>query len=166
MFKKTIKLAAALLLVSALMFSLCACGGEEENVLPYSGGELDDSGVGQLLDPAGLDPDGDTYPQGDPYKGVSWPKSGALAKLPEPSIDGGYIIDEDAEKITASILGGSAEEFSDYVSKVKALGYNLNQDYDNTDDVMFYEANDAAGYSVYVQFAYGVFSVGITKITE
>ena len=91
-----------------------------------------------------------------------WPASGFLSLVPKPDFGTGFTIgDDDEEKTTVMVTGATAEDFAAYVQKVMASGFTVDADYEDDDDVLFYEAADGKGHAMYVQFVYGIFAIGV-----
>ncbi|MBR5767574.1 MAG: hypothetical protein IKX86_02715, partial [Clostridia bacterium] len=91
-----------------------------------------------------------------------WPASGFLSLVPKPDFGTGFTIgDDDEEKTTVMVIGATAEDFAAYVQKVMAAGFTVDADYEDDDDVLFYEAADGKGHAMYVQFVYGIFAIGV-----
>ncbi|MBO4413315.1 MAG: hypothetical protein J5830_01285 [Clostridia bacterium] len=91
-----------------------------------------------------------------------WPSSGFLSLIPKPDFGTGFTIgDNDEYQTTVMVTGATAEDYAAYVQKVMAAGFTVDADYEDDDDVLFYEAADGKGHAMYVQFVYGIFAIGV-----
>jgi len=96
----------------------------------------------------------------------SWPTSGPLTRIPKPDFGTGFTIRDDGDSITVSVTGATAANFAPYMQSLQNAGFTVSPEYDDDDDVKLYEAHNKEGYDAYVQWAYGVFAVGVTTIPE
>jgi len=121
--------------------------------------------------------EGDPYTPPTDYPGIGeepqipggtdvWPSSGPLTRIPRPDFGTGFTLRDDGDTITVSVSGGTAADFAPYMQKLKEAGFTVSPEYDDDEEVKFYEAHDREGYDAYVQWAYGVFAVGVTTIPE
>ena len=107
--------------------------------------------VGEPETPVGTDP---------------WPTSGSLTRIPKPNFGTGFLIADYGDQIAVNVTGATAANFAPYMQKLKDAGFTLSPEYEDDDDIKFYEAHNQEGYDAYVQWAYGVFVVGVTTIPE
>jgi len=113
---------------------------------------LDAANPGEVTTPAGED---------------DWPTAGAAAKLPKPTFgDGNYTVRDYGDQTSISVDGASASDFYTYVKALQNKGFTIDQELDDEDDVKLYSAYDKDNYAAFVQYAMGVFVIGITNQPE
>lgn len=95
-----------------------------------------------------------------------WPVSGPLTRIPKPDFGTGFTIRDEGEVITASVSGAKESDFAPYMQRLKDAGFTLSPQYEDEDDMLYYEAHDAEGYDAYVNYVFGVFVVGVTTMPE
>ena len=92
---------------------------------------------------------------------------GAAAKLPKPTVgDGNYTVRDYGDQTSISVDGASASDFYTYVKALQNKGFTIDQELDDEDDVKLYSAYDKDNYAAFVQYAMGVFVIGITNQPE
>ena len=61
------------------------------------------------------------------------------------------------------VLGAEASDFNPYIKKVKEAGFTIEADSDEYDGLKFFTAQSSDGYEIIVQYAGGVFTIGVVK---
>ncbi len=103
-----------------------------------------------------------TLPSGDD----EWPTAGAAARLPKPTFGTGFTVRDYGDSLFISVEGAGASDFGTYVNALKSKGFTDRQEYDDDDEVKLYSAYDKDNYAAFVQYAMGVFGIGITNQPE
>lgn len=95
-----------------------------------------------------------------------WPSSGPLTRIPKPGFGTGFTIRDYGDTISVSVSGATVENFAQYMQSLQSAGFTVSPEYDDDEDIKLYEAHNKDGYGAYVQWAEGVFVVGVTTIPE
>ena len=76
----------------------------------------------------------------------AWPTTGLLQALPVPASSSCIIKSESNDRICATILSMTEQDFSDYVAACREKGFNVDETFNA--NVFYFDAYNAAGYRV------------------
>lgn len=126
-----------------------------------------------------VDPDGTTVVQkpdgtwvikdedgGEGQLGGSWPDNEFTKLIPKPDFEL-YAANTDAESFSVAFTSATIEQIKDYAAKVKAAGFNINEEVEEQEVmgmvIYSFTAENADGYIVEITSANGTSSLTISK---
>lgn len=99
--------------------------------------------------------------------GGNWPENDFTKLVPKPDLEL-FAASTDAEEFTVAFNNATIEQVKEYVTKVKAAGFNLNEEVEDQEMmgmvIYSFYAESSSGYSVEIFFASGTTGMTITKM--
>ena len=99
--------------------------------------------------------------------GGNWPENDFTKLVPKPDLEL-FAASTDAEEFTVAFNNATIEQVREYVTKVKAAGFNLNEEVEDQEMmgmvIYSFYAESSSGYSVEIFFASGTTGMTITKM--
>lgn len=131
--KRIAAMILALALVISVGFTAASCSKESTETKSKESKDADTSEVKDSAD----EPD-------EEY--VSWPSGGLFDVLPKPESDDVIIDQQSDEYISVEVHNTTQEDFTEYVNKLRDMGYKDRQDKQIADHV--FNAVDGKGYEI------------------
>ena len=126
-----------------------------------------------------VDPDGTTMVQkpdgtwvvkdedgGEGQIGGDWPDNEFTKLIPKPDFEL-FAANTETDSFSVAFMSATIEQIKDYAAKVKAAGFNINEEVEDQEvmEMVIYSftAENADGYTVEITFANGTSSLSISK---
>ena len=126
-----------------------------------------------------VDPDGTTMVQkpdgtwvvkdedgGEGQIGGDWPDNEFTKLIPKPDFEL-FAANTETDSFSVAFMSATIEQIKDYAAKVKAAGFNINEEVEDQEAmgmvIYSFTAENADGYTVEITFANGTSSLSISK---